>query len=107
MSSPPNTKSISAKGSKGKKFTALTPAKNPHLIQTQMAAFLNTVHSTSYGPVLDEINVYFKKRVAEDDDYIRTTKDKLQVFIRDHREIHEVEINKWFDNVRMGLRNMS
>jgi hypothetical protein len=103
MSSPANSKFALGNGPNGKKYIACTPPKNLHLVPTQMMAFLNTVRSTSYGPILDELNVYFKKRVTEDDDYIRTTKNQLQVIVRDHRDIDEGEVNKWVDNVQMGL----
>jgi hypothetical protein len=106
MSSPPNPKLASTKSIR-KTSAPRTPPKNPHLPETQMVAFLKAVESTPYGPILCEIAECFKKRVKENDDFVRQMKNRLQVIVDEHREMQEKEVEKWFDNAIQRLKFMS
>lgn len=61
-----------------------------------MEAFLESVASTAYGPILGKIEGYIKKKLEECDDFTRGKSDRLKVLVGENREAEQEAIQELF-----------
>jgi hypothetical protein len=75
MPSPNPAKSLPAKSISGK--DSILGDYQPNLGSTEVESFLRSVKTTARGPILDEINGYFKNNLKEFENFIHGRSDKI------------------------------
>jgi hypothetical protein len=96
MCSNPNTNSTAFKDLDQKASHITAAIENLKYHKSKMEAFIESVATTAYGPILGKIEVYFKKRLEEYDNFIRGKSDCLNILVRENREADEGAIKECF-----------
>ncbi|PMD61192.1 uncharacterized protein K444DRAFT_628275 [Hyaloscypha bicolor E] len=69
-----------------------------------MESFLRSVKTTARGPILDEINGYFKNTLMKFDNFIRGRSDKIQTLVSDNWDADHAAIQECLGRLVPGLQ---
>lgn len=107
MSSNLNTNSIASKSFDQKVSHISAAFENLKYPKSKMEAFLESVATIAYGPILGKIEGYIKKRLEEYDKFIRAKSDRLGILVRENREADQAaiqELMEFFGRLGAGLK---